>query len=44
MSETERRNVGLDVLARKRELRRMQEEFREDVNIRRNEAPAPGRS
>jgi outer membrane protein len=38
MSETERRNVGLDVLARKRELRRMQEEFREDVNIRRNEA------
>lgn len=38
MSETERRNVGLDVLARKRELRRMQEEFREDVNIRRNDA------
>lgn len=38
MSETERRNIGLDVLARKRELRRMQEEFREDVNIRRNDA------
>lgn len=38
MSETERRNVGLDVLSRKRELRRMQEEFREDLNIRRNEA------
>jgi len=38
MSESERRNVGLDVLSRKRELRRMQEEFREDVNIRRNDA------
>ena len=38
MTENERRNMGLDVLARKRELRRMQEEFREDVNIRRNDA------
>lgn len=38
MSEAERRNQGLDVLSRKRELRRMQEEFREDVNIRRNDA------
>jgi outer membrane protein len=38
MSEAERRNLGLDVLSRKRELRRMQEEFREDVNIRRSDA------
>jgi outer membrane protein len=38
MSETERRNQGLDVMSRKRELRRLQEEFREDVNIRRNDA------
>lgn len=38
MSETERRNRGADVLSRKRELRRMQEEFREDLNIRRNDA------
>lgn len=38
MSETERRNQSLDVTSRKRELRRLQEEFREDVNIRRNDA------
>lgn len=38
MSESDRRNQSLDVLSRKRELRRMQEEFREDVNIRRNDA------
>lgn len=38
MSESDRRSRGLDVLALKRELRRMQEEFREDVNIRRNDA------
>lgn len=38
MSEAERRNMGLDVLSKKRELRRMQEEFREDVNIRRSDA------
>lgn len=38
MTETERRNIGLDVLSKKRELRRMQEEFREDVNIRRSDA------
>lgn len=37
MSESERRKLGLDVLSRKRELRRMQEEFREDVNIRRSD-------
>lgn len=38
MSEVERRDMGLDVLSKKRELRRMQEEFREDVNIRRSDA------
>jgi outer membrane protein len=38
LSESERRNRSADVLSRKRELRRMQEEFREDLNIRRNEA------
>lgn len=38
MSESDRRNRGLEVLSLKRELRRMQEEFREDVNIRRNDA------
>jgi outer membrane protein len=38
MTESDRRNRGLEVLALKRELRRMQEEFREDVNIRRNDA------
>ena len=38
MSETERRNQSLNVLSRKRELQRMQEEFREDINIRRNDA------
>ncbi len=38
MSEAERRDMGLDVLSKKRELRRMQEEFREDVNIRRSDA------
>lgn len=40
MSESERRDLGSDVLSRKRELRRMQEEFREDVNLRRNDALA----
>lgn len=38
MSEDERKKQTLDILSRKRELRRMQDEFREDVNIRRNEA------
>nr|AQQ74526.1 hypothetical protein [uncultured bacterium] len=38
MSEAERRNQGLEVMSRKRELTRMQEAFREDVNIRRNDA------
>ncbi len=38
MSEEERKKQTLDILSRKRELRRMQDEFREDVNIRRNDA------
>ncbi len=38
MSETERKRIGLDILARKRELRRLQEDFREDINLRRNDA------
>jgi len=38
MSEEERKKQTLDILSRKRELRRMQDDFREDVNLRRNEA------
>lgn len=38
MSEAERKRLGLDILARKRELRRQQEDFREDINLRRNDA------
>ncbi len=38
MSDTERKKIGLDVLARKRAMRRKQDEFREDINLRRNEA------
>ena len=38
VSEDERKKQTLDILSRKRELRRMQDEFREDVNIRRNDA------
>lgn len=38
MSEDERKKQTLDILSRKRELRRMQDEFREDVNIRRSDA------
>jgi len=38
MSESERRKLERDILAQKRELKRAQEEFREDLNIRRNEA------
>lgn len=37
MSEAEQRNVERDVLARKRDLKRSQDVFREDFNIRRNE-------
>lgn len=38
MSESERRKLERDILSQKRELKRSQEEFREDLNIRRNEA------
>lgn len=38
MSESERRKLERDILSQKRELKRQQEEFREDLNIRRNEA------
>ncbi len=38
MSEEERKRLGLDIMARKRELQRSQDAFREDVNIRRNDA------
>ncbi|NOZ53472.1 MAG: OmpH family outer membrane protein [Gammaproteobacteria bacterium] len=38
MSETERRKLERDVISRKREVKRKKEEFREDLNIRRNEA------
>lgn len=38
MSESERKKLGLDILARKRELQRTQDAFQEDVNIRRNDA------
>ena len=38
MSESERKKLGLDILARKRELQRSQDAFREDFNIRRNDA------
>jgi len=37
MSETEQRGLERDVLSRKRELKRSQDVFREDFNIRRNE-------
>jgi len=38
MSETERRKLEREILSQQRELKRGQEEFREDLNIRRNEA------
>lgn len=38
MSEKERRKLERDIVSRKRDLKREQEEFREDLNIRRNEA------
>jgi len=38
MSETERRKLERDILSQQRDLKRGQEEFREDLNIRRNEA------
>jgi len=38
MSESEQRKLERDVLSQKREIKRKKEEFREDLNIRRNEA------
>lgn len=38
MSENERRKLERDIISRKRDLKREQDEFREDLNIRRNEA------
>jgi outer membrane protein len=37
MSETERSRLERDILNKRREMKRDQEEFREDVNFRRNE-------
>ncbi len=37
MSENERRNLERDILNRKRDLKRSQDVFREDFNLRRNE-------
>ena len=37
MSEAERQKVERDLLGRKRDLRRAQDDFREDLNVRRNE-------
>ena len=37
MSESERRNLERDILNRKRDLKRSQDVFREDFNLRRNE-------
>ena len=38
MSESERRKLERDIISRKRDVKREQEEFREDLNIRRNES------
>ena len=38
MSEAEQRNMERDIRNRKRELKRMQDEFNEDLNLKRNEA------
>ena len=38
MSESERRKLERDIVSSKRDIKRGQEEFREDLNIRRNEA------
>ncbi len=37
MSETERRKLERDIISGKRDLKRDQDEFREDLNLRRNE-------
>jgi outer membrane protein len=38
MSEVEQRKMGRDIRSRKRELKRLQDEFNEDLNLKRNEA------
>lgn len=38
MSESARRKLERDIISQKRDLKRAQDEFREDLNIRRNEA------
>jgi outer membrane protein len=38
MSEVEQRKMERDIRSRKRELKRMQDEFNEDLNLKRNEA------
>lgn len=38
MSEVEQRNMERDIRSRKRELKRLQDEFNEDLNLKRNEA------
>ena len=38
MSESERHKLERDIVSRKRDVKRGQEEFREDLNIRRNES------
>jgi len=38
MSESERRKLERNIVSRKRDIKREQEEFREDLNIRRNES------
>jgi len=37
MSESERRNLEREIISMKRDLKRSQDEFREDLNFRRNE-------
>ncbi len=37
MSESERKSLERDIISRKRDLKRTQDEFREDLNFRRNE-------
>lgn len=40
MSESERNKLERDILSKRRDLKRSQEEFRDDLNIRRNEVLA----
>ena len=39
MSEAERSKVERDILSKRRDLKRSQDEFRDDLNIRKNEMP-----